>query len=123
MVYFFGAGDEMTLLPNKVAFITNGIVLFLFISSPMRRSPEFWVWEFCYLFIIWYCSFNWFKVTMVRVMSKEQVRNRPHFIFKLELLNSKEFLFPFFSLPKGISRKSMFYQYFKISCSPQSKIR
>ena len=38
--------------------------------------------------------------------------------WKIEILDNKEFLFPFISLPKGVSRKNMFYQYFKIYSNP-----
>ena len=50
-----------------------------------------------------------------------------HFIgeteWKLEVLDNKEFLLPFFSLPKGVSRKNMFYQYFRINGNPQSEVK
>jgi hypothetical protein len=49
-----------------------------------------------------------------------------HFIggteWKVEILDSKEFLLPFISLPKGVSRKNTFSQYFKIYGNPQSEV-
>jgi len=45
-----------------------------------------------------------------------------HFIgdakWKIEILDSKEFLFPLVSSLKGVSRKNIFYQYFKIYSTP-----
>lgn len=43
--------------------------------------------------------------------------------WKVEILENKEFLFPFISLPKGVSRKRAFSQYFKIYGNPQSEVQ
>ena len=47
-----------------------------------------------------------------------------HFIggtqWKVKILERKEFLLPFISQPKGVSRKHFFYQFFKIYGSPES---
>jgi len=49
-----------------------------------------------------------------------------HFIgkteWKIKILNNKEFLLPFISQPKGVSRKKIFSQYFKVYGNPQSEI-
>jgi hypothetical protein len=41
--------------------------------------------------------------------------------WKVEILDKKAFLFPFISQPKGVSRKNIFSQYFKIYGNPQSE--
>lgn len=43
--------------------------------------------------------------------------------WKVEILDKKEFLFPFISLPKGVSRKHTFSQYFKVYGNPQSEVQ
>lgn len=43
--------------------------------------------------------------------------------WKVEILENKEFLLPFISLPKGVSRKNTFSQYFKIYGNPQSEVQ
>lgn len=50
-----------------------------------------------------------------------------HFIgdteWKIEVLDNRSHLLPFISLPKGVSRKHTFSQYFKVHGNPHSEVK